>query len=85
MPAIGERAAEELPAALAHVDRMIGDSPFVCGDHPTIADCTLFAALEFARMGEVRIDPELGCLRRWYDDFCRRPSAGFSLDGPRRG
>jgi len=55
-----------LPDALAVLDRRLADGrPFVAGDHPTIADCTLQAAFQFARFGEVEIDPSFENLARW--------------------
>lgn len=64
-----------LAANLAVLERMIGDQPFVCGAAPTIADCTLFAALEFAEFAGLGLDPGLAALRRWHAAFKQRPSA----------
>ena len=65
-----------LAANLKVVDATIGSQPFVCGAWPTIADCTLFAALEFAAFAGVEIDPALANVRRWHAAFKQRPSAG---------
>ena len=43
------------------LEERIGDAPFLAGERPTVADCTLFAALRFARFGGVEIDP--ACVR----------------------
>lgn len=70
-----ENAKNRLAAALRVLDARIGDRPFVCGDRPTIADCTLFAALEFASFAGVEIDPALRNVHRWWEAFKQRPSA----------
>lgn len=64
-----------LAANLKVLDGLIGDRPFVCGDRPTIADCTLFAALEFAEFAGLPLDPAYANLRRWHAAFKTRPSA----------
>jgi len=71
-----DNARTRLAAALRVIDAKIGARPFVCGQQPTIADCTLFASLEFAAFGNVAIDfAALPNLTRWYDAFKQRPSA----------
>jgi glutathione S-transferase len=58
------------------MDQMIGSKQFVAGAQPTIADCTLFAALEFASFAQAEIDyAKLKNLGRWYEGFKQRPSA----------
>ena len=64
-----------LAANLKVLDVMVGDRPFVCGERPTIADCTLFAALEFAEFAGLPLDPAYANLRRWHAAFKARPSA----------
>jgi glutathione S-transferase len=72
-------AAESARAALATnlkvLDDKVGANPFVAGTKPTIADCTLFAAFQFAEFGQIAIDPSLKNLHRWYESFKQRPSA----------
>ena len=77
VPEIAEAARRELPKALEILDAAIGDLPFLGGGHPTIADCTLFAALGFARFGKVEIDRAHHNLARWSADFGQRPSANL--------
>jgi glutathione S-transferase len=74
-PTVAASARAALPRGLAVLDERIGDQPFVAGAAPTIADCTLFAALQFARFGEVEIDPGYRSLARWWASFAARPSA----------
>jgi len=56
-------------------DRLADGRPFLAGDHPTIADCTLAAALQFARFGQVEIDPGFAGLARWDRAYRERPAA----------
>lgn len=58
------------------VDRMMADTPFIAGEHVTIADCVAMATLQYS--GDfygVPIPPECVSLRKWYDSFSARPSA----------
>ena len=73
-PAVAEDARAALPIALGVLDERIGDQPFVAGPSPTIADCTLFAALNFGRFFGVELDPGYTHVSRWFDAFCQRPS-----------
>ena len=73
-PAVAAFMREQLPRPLAVLDAEVGDGPFVAGPRPSIADCTLFAACEFARFGEIDILSEHANLTRWYERFRERPS-----------
>ena len=74
-PEGAENAGNRLAANLKVVDAAIGNSPFVAGKSPTIADCTLYAALEFAQFAEAPIDPGCKNVARWFESFQKRPSA----------
>jgi glutathione S-transferase len=71
-----ENARTQLAAVLKVLDAGIGGRPFVAGERPTIADCTLFAALEFGEFAQVPLDPSFANVTRWYKAFKQRPSAG---------
>lgn len=79
-PVIAEQARAELPRVLRLLDDEVGDRPFLAGDHPTIADCTLFGAWEFGRLFGVDFDPGLANLHRWHEAFLTRPSATWNPD-----
>ncbi len=64
-----------LANALKVLDDKVGSRPFVVGERPTVADCTLFAAFEFGDFAQVPLDPSLKNLTRWYTTFKQRPSA----------
>ncbi len=70
-----ENARTALAGNLKILDAKIGSNPFVAGAKPSIADCTLCAALGFAEFGQVPIDPECKNVHRWYESFKQRPSA----------
>jgi glutathione S-transferase len=74
-PELAELFRGELERPLAVLDAEVGDAPFVAGDRPSIADCTLFAAFEFALLGRVPIDPRHANLHRWHAAFRERPGA----------
>jgi glutathione S-transferase len=70
-----DAARTRLAANLKVLDAEIGSKPFVAGAHPTIADCTLLAGLNFADFAGVAIDPAFKNVARWYEAFKQRPSA----------
>ena len=75
VPEAAAQALEGLPNALRVMDDAIGERAFVAGPNPTIADCTLFAAFEHAKLANVEIAQAYRNLTRWYEDFRKRPSA----------
>jgi len=74
-PEAAETGRMRLANNLAVLDQKIGDKKFVAGDRPTVADCTLFAALEFGAFVGAAPDPSLRNVGRWYGSFKSRPSA----------
>lgn len=74
-PDAAENARNRLHGALQVLDNTIGANPFVAGARPTIADCTLLAALDFAAFAGVAIDPAFKNVTRWHSSFKERPSA----------
>src|SRR5262245_36330915 len=74
-PDAAETAKNRLNAALKVLDARLATRKFVAGDAPTIGDCTLLAALEFASFAGIELDPAFTNVHRWYADFKQRPSA----------
>lgn len=65
-PHLAAQAREALPKGLCHLDGVLADGrPFLAGDHPTIADCTLQAALQFGRFGKKELDRTFTHVERW--------------------
>ena len=75
LPDAAANARTRLENTLKVVDARIGSSTFVAGQRPSIADCTLLAALDFANFAQVTIDPGLANVARWVESFRKRPSA----------
>ncbi len=70
-----ENARTRLQNNLRVIDAKLATSPFVAGSQPSIADCTLLAALDFAAFGGIDIPAEFQHVHRWHGDFKKRPSA----------
>lgn len=75
-PEVARQSWEALEKSLAVVDARIGAGPFVAGARPTIADCTLWAGLQFGSFRGVEIDPRFANVLAWRARFAERPSSG---------
>ena len=74
-PEIAAIARRDLQKPARFLDTLLADGrAFVAGDRVTIADCTLFAAIEFARTGNLGIEWPTQ-IARWYEHFHQRQSA----------
>lgn len=75
---VADRLYRYVLEVLDALEGAIGESRFLVGGTPTIADCTLFAVFQTARE---RFNLPLGSghqrLDRWYGHFCTRPSARY--------
>ncbi len=75
-PRVAGLFRERLPVNLAVVeDRLRDGRPLLMGDSPSIADCTLAAALQFGRFKQVEIDRSFENILRWDRAFRERVSA----------
>jgi glutathione S-transferase len=75
-PEVAAHFRNILPEALRLLEHRLSDErPFVAGDRPSSADCTLEAALQFARFGKVEIDPSFHSLLQWDARYRERPAA----------
>jgi glutathione S-transferase len=75
VPETAENARARLAGNLKVLEEAIGSRPFVAGARPTIADCTLLAAVDFAAFAGVPLDGAGPNLARWAEAFHQRPSA----------
>ena len=74
VPEMAAYFREILPHALAVLDGHLADGrPFLAGADPSIADCTLQAAFQFARAGKMEIDSTFENLMRWDRSYRDRP------------
>ena len=79
-PAVAESARSVLPDGLRVLDDTLADGrPFIAGERPTIADCTLAAALQFGRFRDVTVDPAFENVVAWDERYRARPPAKTTL------
>lgn len=71
-----EMAGNNFRKKLTVLNGEIGDRPFVAGDKPTVADCTLYSTLDFAAKVGLVIPETQRNVSRWQRAFAERPSAG---------
>jgi glutathione S-transferase len=72
-PEVAEHFRARLDRVLPLVDARLEAAPFVCGERPTVADCTLWAALGFGRFGGVEVPERHAAIARWRERFAARP------------
>ena len=71
---------EGLPESLAVLDERLSDGrPFLAGDRPTVADCTLAAGLQFGRFRQIEPGAGFEHLARWDAAYRERPAAKVVL------
>lgn len=76
LPQVAAECAEAIPEGLAVLDEQLSDGrAFLAGPDLTLADCTLAAALQFARFRDAPVDPAFTHVARWDRAFRERPSA----------
>jgi glutathione S-transferase len=79
-PEVAARAMTLLTGTLGLLDRRLADGrPFLAGDHLTVADCTLAAALQFGRFGKVGAADAFEHVVRWDAAYRTRPAAAGVL------
>ena len=76
VPEMADFFRGRLPEGLRVLDSQLADGrPFVAGSRPTIADCTLAAALQFGRFGKLELDPSFDHIVRWDRSYRERNEA----------
>jgi glutathione S-transferase len=81
-PAVAEHARAALPDGLRVLEARLADGrACLAGDDVSVADCTLAAALQFARVGNVKLPAGLPHLEAWDLRFRKRPAAQSVLVG----
>jgi glutathione S-transferase len=74
-PEAAEMAANNFRKRLAVLDAEISERPFVAGERPTVADCTLYSTLDFGAKIGLGVPEALVNVLRWQSEFAKRPSA----------
>ena len=75
-PELAAAARAALPEGLGRLEAALADGrPFLAGGQPTVADCTLAAAFQFVRFGEVALPPGHARLAAWDARYRARPPA----------
>ncbi len=74
VPEVVEQANHSLEIAFNYLNTLISENTFVTGEHPSIADCTLIAALEHGKNIDIHYIDKYTNIMRWYQSFKQRPS-----------
>jgi len=75
-PELAAHALAALPDGLARLDAVLADRrPFLAGEHASVADCTLAAALQFARFGQLPLPSGYTHLAAWDPRYRARAPA----------
>lgn len=73
---VAQWAAPRWPAALDYLNGMLSDGrAFLCGDAPSVGDCTLAATLQFARFAKLPVLDGRDAVTRWDACYRERPVA----------
>ncbi len=75
-PVLAQSIEDKLQAPLNHLESLLADGrPLLMGERPSIADCTLQAALQFLRFIEADLIGDRPRLRAWDERYRQRPAA----------
>lgn len=75
-PAIAAHFKTQFPVGLSYLNEMIkAGEPFLMGENVTMADCTLAAILEFARVHGINVLDQYEALSGWFKHYRERPTA----------
>ena len=72
-PPVADAANQRADGALGYIDEVMSDGrPFVMGEQPTVADCTLAAALQCGRYGRLSCVSGHGHVATWDENYRSR-------------
>jgi glutathione S-transferase len=78
-PAVANHYRDKLPPKLEYLESLLKDGrPFLAGASPSVADCTLAAALQFGRFRDLDFIAGYSGLQRW-DKAYREREPGASI------
>jgi glutathione S-transferase len=75
IPELAERAMQRTDIFYDMLDARLAESPFVAGEHFTIADISALCGIDFARVIKKRVGDDRPNLQRWHETVSARPSA----------
>ncbi len=79
-PEVGTALQASIMNGLLLLETHMGNNEFFIGASPTIADISFFATIQTSnKLFKYELPSQFASLRRWYDLFCKRPSATVSL------
>ncbi len=82
-PGVAAHFLGRIPAGLEYLDGELRTGrPYIAGDFPTMADCTLAAILEFARSKGVTVTGDYPALTAWFDRYRARPAVRAIFQPP---
>jgi glutathione S-transferase len=71
-PAVAEQELNRLPNGLKRVEARLAGNEFVMGGAPSVADCTLLAALNFGRFADLDPGADYPNIGAWYERYALR-------------
>ncbi len=74
-PEWGAECGKQVAQYFAFLDQQLADKSYICGEKFSAADINAFTTVAFARVVNIRIQPEQQHLQAWYDRIKARPSA----------
>lgn len=74
-PEWGAECGKQVSNYFGFLDQHLATRPYICGEQFTAADINAFTTVAFARVVNIRIQPEQQHLQAWYDRIKARPSA----------
>lgn len=79
-PALAAELREDMQGPLGYLNDLLGDErPFLAGHAVSLADCTLAAALQFARFAKIDVLETLDRLQQWDARYRERAAPGSVL------
>ncbi len=75
IPALVERGKARTDAFFRHMEKRLGETEYLAGDHFTSADITAMCVTDFATFTGLAIPDDCPNIQRWFDAVNARPSA----------
>jgi len=75
-PELAAKLQSFFPKALVYIERILSDGRYLLGgERPSIADCTLQSALQFARFAKIEVINDYPLIQKWDRRYRQRPAA----------